>query len=46
MGKFNKKLSKKSKALSLEIVPKEPETEVQLSESRKSDDPIPKKVRK
>jgi hypothetical protein len=45
MGKFNKKLGKKNKALDLQIVPKEQETEVILKEVRKSDDAIPKKVK-
>ena len=45
MGKFNKKLNKKSKPLQLEIVPKDKEVEVQLPESRKSDAVIPKKVK-
>lgn len=45
MGKFNKKLGKKNKALQLQVVPKEPETEVLLEEVRKSDDVIPKKVK-
>lgn len=44
MGKFNK-LNKKNRALQLEIVPKEPDNEVQLKEVRKSDDVIPKKVK-
>lgn len=44
MGKFNK-LSKKNRALQLEIVPKDQENEVQLKEVRKSDDVIPKKVK-
>lgn len=45
MGKFNKKLGKKSKALQLQIVPKEQETEILLEEVRKSDDIIAKKVK-
>lgn len=45
MGKFNK-LNKRNKALQLEIVPKDQDNEVQLPEVRKSDDVIPKKVKK
>lgn len=45
MGKFNK-LNKRNKALQLEIVPKDQDNEVQLTEVRKSDDVIPKKVKK
>lgn len=44
MGKLNKKLSKKSKTLKLEVVPKKQETEVLLEEVRRSDDTVPKKV--
>lgn len=42
MGKFNKN---RKRATPLEIVPKEAETEVQLPESRKSDDKPLKKVK-
>lgn len=45
MGKFSKKLGKKNKALGLEVVPKEQDTEVVLEAVRKSDDVIPKKVK-
>jgi hypothetical protein len=45
MGKFNKKLGKKNKPQGLEIVPKAQEQEVQLAETRKSDDVIPRKVK-
>lgn len=43
MGKFNK-INKKKRATALEIVPKESQDEVQLPESRSSDDKPLKKV--
>lgn len=46
MGKFNKGKGAKNRNKELEIVPKAAETEIQLPVSRKSDDVIPKKVRK
>ena len=43
MGKYNKNMKKRGR-VGLEIVPKEQEAEVQLPESRKSDDKPLKKV--
>jgi hypothetical protein len=45
MGKFNKKSGKKNRPLNVKIVAKEHKEEVQLPETRKSDDVIPKKVK-
>lgn len=45
MGKFRVKTGKKN-PLAFEVVPKEADTEVKLPESRKSDDPPLKKVKR